>query len=133
MLPGYAGSMNQTAPPIILLEDDATLRSLLSEGLKEAGYAIHEVSTGSGAQATLAAVAGRAILVADRGIEGNVGGLNGFQVAAEALELYPDLKVIYITGTHIAVRRRPLGPRERALLKPFAITQLLSSVRDLGG
>ena len=125
--------MSHSTLPIILLEDDAVLRSLLAEGSKEAGYTVQEVATGAGAQAALAAVSGRAILVADRGLEANAGGLNGFQIAAEALELYPDLKVIYITGTHIAVRRRPLGLRERALLKPFAMTQLLSAVRDLGG
>jgi DNA-binding response OmpR family regulator len=124
--------MNEAAlPPIILLEDDASLRSLMKEGLQEAGHGVEEVATGAGAQAALAAVEGRAILVADRSIEGASDGPNGFQIAADALEQYPALKVIYISGTHIAVRRRTLGPRERALLKPFAMTQLLAAVREL--
>jgi DNA-binding response OmpR family regulator len=123
--------MNEAAQPIILLEDDASLRSLMREGLQEAGHGVQEVATGAGAHAALAVVEGRAILVADRAIEGGGDGPNGFQIAAEALDRYPALKVIYISGTHIAVRRRTLGPRERALLKPFAMAQLLALVREL--
>ena len=41
------------------------------------------------------------------------------------------LRVIYVSGNHMAVRRRPLGERERGLLKPFAMSQLLSLVREL--
>jgi DNA-binding NtrC family response regulator len=129
--PLYVDRMNEAVLPIILLEDDASLRSLMTEGLREAGHGVQEVSTGAGAQAALAAVEGRAILVADRTIEGAGDGPNGFQIAADALERYPALKVIYISGTHIAIRRRTLGPRERALLKPFAMTQLMGAVRDL--
>ncbi len=123
--------MNDDAIQIILLEDDASLRSLMREGLQEAGHGVEEVATGAGAQAALAVVDGRAILVADRAIEGTGEGPNGFQIAADALERYPALKVIYISGTHIAIRRRTLGPRERAMLKPFAMAQLLALVREL--
>ena len=121
--------MNDTTRPIILLEDDGTLRALMAEGLTEARYRVVEAPTGQSAQAALAAANGRAILVADRSID--AGGPNGFQLAATALEHHPELRVIYITGTHIAVRRRAFGARERALLKPFAMAQLLGAVREL--
>ena len=121
--------MSETAAPIILLEDDAALRSLMAEGLCEAGLKVIEAPTGQVAQTALDAAGGRAVLVADRSIDG--GGPNGFQLAAGALERYPALRVIYVSGTHIAVRRRTLGERERALLKPFAMAQLLSAVREL--
>ena len=121
--------MSEGALPIILLEDDAVLRTLMAEALAEAGHGVTEVATGAGASAALAVVEGRAILVADRAIEGD--GPNGFQIASESLESYPNLRVIYISGTHIAVRRRTLGERERALLKPFAMAQLLAAVREL--
>ncbi len=119
--------MNATRP-IILLEDDTVLRRLMSEGLAEAGCRVVEAAPGQLSDA-LATASGRAILVADRSID--TGGPNGFQLAADAMAHYPDLHVIYISGTHIAVRRRVLGPRERALLKPFAMTQLLAAVREL--
>ena len=121
--------MTEKTVPIILLDDDATLRALLIEGWGEAGYAVEGVSDAASARSALAAVEGHALLVADRTLEG--GGPNGFQLASEALEQYPALRVIYTSGTHIAVRRRALGERERALLKPFAMTQLLGVVREL--
>ncbi len=120
--------MNATRP-IILLEDEAVLRRLMAEVLVEAGYQIVEAPTGKLANAALAAAEGRAVLVADRSID--AGGPNGFQLAADALVQYPQLNVIYVTGTHIALRRRLLGDRERALLKPFAMAQLLAAVREL--
>ena len=113
------------------MEDDTTLRALMADGLRDAGYPVVEAATGALAKEALAAAKGRVILVADRSVDKD--GPNGFQLASEALEIRPDLSVIYISGTHIAIRRRTLGQRERALLKPFAISQLLTMVRELGG
>lgn len=121
--------MSQSAVPVILLEDDPTLRLLMSDALDEAGYRVVEAATGQAGLAAIAAAAGNAILVADRSIDG--GGPNGFQLAADALQQHPALRVIYVSGTHIAVRRRVLSERERGLLKPFAMAQLVSTVREL--
>ena len=116
---------------IIILEDDATFRALLADGLRDAGHPVVEAATGGQTKDAVAAATGRVILVADRSVDKE--GPNGFQIASDLMELYPALRVVYISGTHIAVRRRTLGPRERAMLKPFAISQLLSMVRELGG
>ena len=113
------------------MEDDVTLRSMLADGLRDARYKVVEAGTGAQTRQALSAAVGRAILVADRSVDAE--GPNGFQIASDAMVEYPDLRVIYITGTHIAIRRRSLGERERALLKPFAMSQLLTSVRELGG
>ena len=118
-----------TTRPIILLEDDPVLRGLMRESLAEAHYHVVEAATGQAARTALEAANGHALLVADRSID--AGGPNGFQFAADAMVQYPDLHVIYVTGTHIAVRRRVLTSRERALLKPFAMAQLFAAVRDL--
>ncbi len=121
--------MSDKKPPVILLEDDAILRELMADGLQHAGFAVVSTSTAAQLRAELETVAGRAILVADRAVEEQKP--NGFQVAAELLAQYDQLRVIYISGTHIAIRRRELSERERAMLKPFAMTQLLTAVRDL--
>ena len=125
--------MNRPHPTtIILLEDDATLRELLADGLGQAGYAVVQTTTGDEMKRALdAAASSRTILVADRAVGQD--GPNGFQLASDAMQQHPDLRVIYISGTHIAIRRRVLGARERALLKPFAMSQLLILVRELGG
>ena len=113
------------------MEDDEILRALLADGLRDARYPVVETGTSAQTRQALSAAEGRAILVADRSVD--MAGPNGFQFAADAMAEYPDLRVIYITGTHIALRRRVLGERERALLKPFAMSQLLTSIRELGG
>ncbi len=113
------------------MEDDDTFRALLADGLRDAQYPVVEAATGAATRQALSAAEGRAILVADRSVDAEAP--NGFQLASEAMVEYPELCVIYISGTHIAIRRRVLGERERALLKPFAMSQLLTAIRELGG
>ncbi len=125
--------MSDSQTPIILLEDDRTLRSLMADGLQSARFSVIETASAQAALAAIAAAEGNAILIADRAIESNAEGLNGFQIAAQALDQYSALRVVYVSGNHLAVRRRALSPRERSLMKPFAMSQLLTLVRDLGG
>ncbi len=124
--------VSETTTPIILLEDDRSLRSLIADGLQAARYTVVETGSTQAAVAAISAAHGKAILVADRQIESQQTGTNGFQAAAQALEQHPMLRVIYVSGNHMAVRRRLLSDRERALLKPFAMSQLLTLVRELG-
>ena len=123
--------MSEATTPIILLEDDRSLRSLIADGLQAARYTVVETGSTQAAVAAISAANGKAILVADRQIEAQHAGTNGFQAAAQALEQHPMLRVIYVSGNHMAVRRRLLSDRERALLKPFAMSQLLTLVREL--
>ena len=108
------------------------LRSLMADGLQSSRYKVIETGTCPQAVAAIAASGGRAILIADRQVEQPNTGPNGFQFATQALSENPDLRVIYVSGNHMAVRRRELSVRERALLKPFAMSQLLTLVRELG-
>jgi DNA-binding NtrC family response regulator len=128
---GYDDSVTDAVKTVILLEDDLALRSLLADGLEEAQYTVVQTGTGAEADAAIDTVAGKAVLVADRSVSSEEGP-NGFQIAAAALERYPALRVIYISGTHIAIRRRTMGKRERGLMKPFAMSQLMATLRDLG-
>ena len=123
--------MSGARTPVILLEDDHILRSLIADGLQAARYTVVETASGQAAEQAIFAAGGNAILVADRLVEPQDSGPNGFQFAAKALEQHALLRVIYISGNHMAVRRRPLGERERALLKPFAMSQLLTLIRQL--
>ena len=105
----------------------------MADGLQAAGYTLVATGTGPAATTAVATAFGHAILVADRQVEPQENGPNGFQIAAQALEHNSDLRVIYISGNHLALRRRSLGTRERILMKPFAMSQLLTLVRELGG
>lgn len=116
-------------PNIVLLEDDLMIRGLMSEGLADDGYTVTAALGEDGLAAELDRLEGRAILVADRDIGNDAA--SGFDIAAAALERFPTLKVIYVSGTHIAVKHRQLSPRERSMLKPFAISQLVTLVKQL--
>lgn len=101
----------------------------MAEGLREHGYDVVEAEQAEAALAAIASREGRTVLIADRAL--GEPGPNGFQLAATALERHPELRVIYVSGTHIALRRRHLSDRERGLPKPFAFAQLLALVRQL--
>lgn len=116
--------------PVVLLEDDAVLRDLIAEVLREHGHPVVEATQADAAMAAVDAADGDAILIADRAIDGP--GPNGFQLAGAALERHPALRVIYVSGTHVALRHRRLSERERGLMKPFALSQLLTLIRQLG-
>ena len=114
---------------VLLLEDDRMLRELMVEGLQDAGYPVVPLDGADQLSAELERLAGRAILVADRDI--GSAGSSGFDIAARALEQQPALKVIYVSGTQIALKHRTLSARERGLLKPFAVSQLAGLVKQL--
>lgn len=114
---------------VLLLEDDRMLRELMTEGLRDAGYTVVALEGAGQLAAELDRLAGSAVLVADRDIGSAT--TSGFEVAAAALERHPALKVIYVSGTQLALKHRILSTRERSLLKPFAVSQLAGLVKQL--
>ncbi len=115
--------------PILLLEDDRMLLDLMQDGLSDEGYTVLAIRDPERLQPELERLGGRAILVADRDIGAQVA--SGFDIAAAALEQFPALRVIYVSGTQLALKHRQLSPRERSLLKPFAISQLSGLAKQL--
>ena len=115
---------------MVVLEDDPALLGLIGEGLRDYGYAVVETAKVGAARSALEGLDGRAILVVDRSVGSD--GPVGFKLAGEALQRWPALRVVYITGTHLAAKRLVLSERERALLKPFALSQLEAAMRALG-
>ena len=125
--------MHRDQTTVILLEDDAGLRGLMAEGLGEQHYHVVEAPDVAAASRAIHAVDGHAVLVADRalGATANAQNANGFVAAAQALAEYPALRAVYTSGTHQVLRHRQLSARERSLPKPFALSQLVSTVRTL--
>lgn len=121
--------MAQKDTTIILLEDDATFRGLLAEGLRDQDFQVVEAANVEAASHAIQSVDGHAVLVADRALNGQP--YTGFEAAEEALAAYPALKAVYTSGTHQALRARQLSDRERTLPKPFALSQLVSAVKHL--
>lgn len=102
---------------ILLVEDDALIRFNTAEILGERGYDVIEATTGAEALSLLAE--GDAdVIVTDLGLPD----INGAEMAARAVEMRPDIGIVFATGE---VHMPPGAPSRAVLLsKPYDETDL---------
>ena len=113
---------------VLLVDDEPTVRMLVTNALQELGYVALEAADGA---------AGLDILRQDRRIDllitdvGLPGGMNGRQVADAARMARPGLKVLFITGyaETAVLDDGQLEPGMHILTKPFAMGALGSRIR----
>jgi DNA-binding response OmpR family regulator len=116
---------------VLLVEDEALVREMLSEDLADAGFEVTDVPT---AEAALA-IAGDAeqapsILITDV----NLGpGMDGLSLVEEVRRRWPEVGVVVMTGNPTNVGERLSDPREICMLKPFDPVRLSAAVRQLMG
>ncbi|NOG68920.1 response regulator [Roseicella sp. DB1501] len=114
---------------VLLIEDDALVRNLLSETLDGDGFEVDGLANAEDALILLGAGQVPDVLVADI----NLGaGLNGFDLAEMARARHPDVEVILISGAAPEPARRNGGRREHFLQKPFAPDRLAAMIREAG-
>jgi PAS domain S-box-containing protein len=114
---------------VLVVEDDASVRFVVLEVLRELGYEAIEVASGDEALKVLASPRRIDLLVSDVGLPG----LNGRQMAEIAREHRPDLPVLFMTGYAAAAARRSefLGHGMEMISKPFAIDDLAVKIREM--
>lgn len=114
---------------ILVVEDEAELSKMVSEGLTQAGYQIFAVATGAAALENwhdrLAEVD---LLLTDIVMPG---GINGVALAEAFQKIKPGLPVLLMSGYHAesAKAGRLTGEGIHHLAKPFSITDLAATVR----
>lgn len=115
---------------ILLIEDEETIRLVVSEMLVEAGYKVATAEDGPSGLRILEQANHVDFLITDVGLPG---GLNGRQVADAARRNRPDLKVLFITGyaENAAVGDGHLERGMEVLTKPFDIGALVAKVRAM--
>jgi len=123
--------MNTASSPtrstVLVVEDDQDLRPVLAESLEDAGFAVAESPDAADARARLEGFAYDALVVDLTLPDGN-----GMQLLEEALERYPAMRAIVITGfggIEDAVKAIRLGAVD-FLIKPFQLTQLSRTLRQ---
>ncbi|GEM_PF-5085675 len=119
------------AETILLVEDSADLRMMMSEGLGMFGYQILEAGDGQEAISLLGDTARRIdLLMSDVVLPGE---LNGFDLARRVISLRPDVKVLLLTGytDHPAMHGDSLQERIAILHKPVALAPLARRVREV--
>jgi len=117
--------MSHKKAHLLLVEDEAPLREATAERLEEEGYRVVQVGTGEAALEQLAEFAFDVVLTDLR-----LPGINGTKVLTSALDRYPDIVGIVVTGfgtVKDAVDAIKQGAAE-FITKPFQLDQLLHVV-----
>ena len=111
---------------ILLVEDDPVVRLTLGEFLEEAGLAVVEAGD---AEDALALLADRSqdisLLVTDLDLGP---GDDGLVLAAKARRRWPELQVIYATGSPEKLEGHSVRPWEKVFFKPFDPAALAAAI-----
>jgi PAS domain S-box-containing protein len=115
---------------VLVVDDEPTIRMLITEVLEGFGYGSIEAADGAGALRVFESGARIDLLITDVGLPG---GMNGRQVADAARVQRPDLRVLFITGyaETAVVGNGQFEPGMQVLTKPFAMTELARRIKTL--
>lgn len=121
-------SMPSNKPRVLLIEDDDLIRISLSLGLEDHGFEVVEAATGEAGIDLLAGGMDAPVVVTDIDLGA---GCDGFAVARQVHQRWPDRAVVFISGRIGVPADCPLSGRDAYLPKPFAVVQLASLARNL--
>jgi PAS domain S-box-containing protein len=115
---------------VLLVDDEATIRMVVTDVLNELGYSVIEASDSASGLRILQSEVRIDLLITDVGLPG---GLNGRQMADAARDKRPALKVLFITGyaENAVIGSGRLHPGMHVLAKPFAMDQLASRIKSI--
>jgi PAS domain S-box-containing protein len=143
-LPRYFGAMEAdgnlaetTEPPraehgetVLVVDDEPTIRMLVTEVLQELGYIAIEAEDGKSGLKIIESQRRIDLLITDVGLPG---GLNGRQLADLAASTRPGLKVLFITGyaENAVIGNGHLRPGMHVMTKPFAMETLATRIKGI--
>jgi PAS domain S-box-containing protein len=115
---------------VLIVDDDASIRMLLSDALAEMGFRSIEAADGAAGLDVLRSNARIDLLITDVGLPG---GMNGRQMADAGRLDRPQLGVLFITGyaESAAIGRNQLPQGMRVLAKPFSMEVLAARISEL--
>jgi PAS domain S-box-containing protein len=118
-----------TGETVLVVEDEAVVRGVILEMLHEQGYRTLEAVDGPAGLRILRTDARIDLLVTDVGLPG----MNGRQLADQAREMRPGLKILFITGyaESAAIADGFLQPGMEMITKPFDLGNLSRRVRAM--
>ncbi len=128
--PAVEPAAHRTLETILVVEDDPEVRFLAMKVLGSLGYVAVEATDAGSALAMLGRHPDVALLFTDVVLPG---GANGAQLARQARERYPDLKVLYTSGytDNAVVHRGVLDEDAEMIGKPFRKAALARKVRGI--
>jgi PAS domain S-box-containing protein len=114
---------------VLVVEDEPVVRGVILELLGEQGYRTLEAVDGPSGLRILRSPERIDLLVTDVGLPG----MNGRQLADQARESRPDLKILFITGyaESVAISDGFLQPGMEMITKPFDLDNLSRRIRSM--
>ena len=113
---------------VLVVEDDPDVRATTASMLKDLGYDVQLSANGSDALARLAADPNIDLLLTDVVL---TGGLSGFQLAREARQRYPGIKIVCMSGYAKPAADDDGETNDFPLLaKPFDLRELGRQIRE---
>jgi CheY-like chemotaxis protein len=110
-----------TGPGILVAEDEAMVREIAVETLRDAGFHVYEAADGQEALDVLTSNPGIALLISDI----KMPRMNGYQLVERSTALRPALKVMLMTGyAQDPVPESIVRAGIRVLRKPFNVDDL---------
>lgn len=109
----------------LLVDDDIPFRKVIGEILVENGWDVTEASTGEDALVLLETGLNAAVLVSDIDLGA---GIDGWALGNRVKNRWPDIALLFISGTHQRQPGQDQTFRDRFLMKPFALHDFLSAV-----
>jgi CheY-like chemotaxis protein len=114
---------------VLVVEDEPVVRSVIIEMLHDQGYRVLEAVDGPSGLKMLRLNQRVDLMVTDVGLPG----MNGRQLADQARETRPDLKILFITGyaENVAIAKGFLQPGMEMITKPFDLDNLSQRIRAM--
>jgi signal transduction histidine kinase len=115
---------------VLVVEDEEAVRGFTVEMLRELGYGVLEAGNGRDALRLIASAPAIQLLFTDVGLPG---GMNGRELADEALLRRPDLKVLFTSGytRNAIVHGGRLDAGVALIGKPFTYAALAEKIRQV--
>ncbi|GMV82419.1 MAG: hypothetical protein AMXMBFR7_36030 [Planctomycetota bacterium] len=117
---------------VLVVEDDAGIRTLLQDALDVCGYDVRSASDGDDMFALFERQPDFEpdLLVTDMMLPG----INGYELAGRVQARFPDCRILFMTGYSEPLRKQGLSIPPRYILeKPFAPPELLLAMRRILG
>ena len=112
---------------LLIVDDQPQILALAQSLLEEEGYKTLSAATADGALAILAGAEVVDVLLVDFILSGDMQA--GIDLAKHAVEMKPDLKVVYSTALTLTDRTKGLLlPGSVVLEKPYTLDELLTSL-----
>ncbi|MHB8270132.1 PAS domain-containing protein [Bradyrhizobium sp.] len=118
-----------TGETVLVVEDEPVVRGVIVEMLQDQGYRTLQAVDGPSGLRILRLNQRIDLLVTDVGLPG----MNGRQLADQARETRPGLKILFITGyaENVAIAKGFLQPGMEMITKPFDLDNLSQRIREM--